>query len=88
MEITHEFEASGLITIEGYTPERSVPDCSNPDSPMFSDDGDPADYERCDAVIIVGNREIELTEDQAIAIYEALEHEISETAEDVIYNSL
>ena len=68
-----EFTAQGTLELEGYVPSRPAPACSNPSSPLFSDPGDAADYERAEAVIIVGNREIILTEDQAEAIYEALE---------------
>ena len=77
METTHEFKASVLTTIEGYTPSRPAPACSNPSSPIFSDDGDPAEFEEIKAVLnIAGKLEIELTDDQADAIYDVFSVQI------------
>lgn len=33
------------VDVEGFTPERQSPVCFNPDSPAYSDSGDPADFD-------------------------------------------
>lgn len=33
------------VDVEGYTPERQTPACSDPDSTAYSDSGDPADFD-------------------------------------------
>jgi len=33
------------IQVEGFTPSRPAPPCSNPDDPRYSDDGDNAEWE-------------------------------------------
>ena len=69
--IKEELTADVTLEITGYTPSRPAPACSNPSSPIFSDDGDPAEFEEIKAVLnIAGKLEIELTEDQADAIYD------------------
>jgi len=33
------------VDVEGFTPERHSPTCSDPDNPAYSDSGDPADFD-------------------------------------------
>lgn len=45
-------EESRILADVNYLPERPAPPCSNPDSPAFSDSGDPDELEIFRAVIL------------------------------------
>lgn len=63
----------GRIEVMNFKPERQAPACSDHDSPRFSDDGDPVEYDVSKVILTINGKEIEITGESADAIYDAVE---------------
>ena len=72
------------VEVKGYVPPRPAPACSNPSSPLFSDSGDDAEYEKLSAWLILRGHKIKFTK----ALYEAFEDELWDTIQEEFEDSL
>ena len=76
---TDDGEERGIEATVIYTPARPAPRCSDPDSPAFSDPGDPAEMEIVGAVCTDGEEPVpvgpSILEDERFynAVFEAVE---------------
>jgi hypothetical protein len=53
-----------VIKVYGYKPARPAPACNNPDSPLFSDCGDDAEWDSVDFYYFIDNKEYQIKDEE------------------------